>query len=188
MEWTIPNILTVFRLAAAPAVALVFVAAPAPWAGWLALALFLAAAATDWLDGYLARAWNQQSAFGAMLDPIADKAMVIIALAVLFGRFGLTAWLVVPAAAILLREVAVSGLREYLGKMSLPVTRLAKWKTAVQMVALAALLAVPTDGALMWAGAVLLWAAALLTVVTGADYFAKAWPHLRAREKGESDA
>ena len=142
MSWTIPNILTVLRLFAAPCVALVFVLFPRPTADWVALVLFVGASATDWIDGYLARAWNQQTRFGTMLDPIADKAMVIIALALVLGLSGLDPWLLVPGTVILFREVFVSGLREFLGARAgtLKVTKLAKWKTTVQMVAITLLL------------------------------------------------
>jgi CDP-diacylglycerol--glycerol-3-phosphate 3-phosphatidyltransferase len=141
MAWTLPNILTVIRLAAAPLVGLVFVALPRPLADWLALILFLGASLTDYVDGYLARRWGQVSRFGAMLDPIADKAMVVIALAVLLGLHGMSLWLLVPVAAILFREVFVSGLREFLGARAgtLKVTQMAKWKTTVQMVAISLL-------------------------------------------------
>jgi Phosphatidylglycerophosphate synthase len=115
MRWTLPNTLTVFRMIAAPCVALVFVAAPRPVADWVALILFVVASLTDYVDGYLARRWRQISAFGTMLDPIADKAVVVIAIATLYGLFGLNLWIVVPATVILLREVFVSGLREFLG-------------------------------------------------------------------------
>jgi CDP-diacylglycerol--glycerol-3-phosphate 3-phosphatidyltransferase len=143
MRWTLPNILTVGRMIAAPMVALVFLLLPRPWADWVAMFLFLGASLTDYVDGYLARAWNQISRFGAMLDPIADKAVVVIALAVLLGVHGVTAWLLVPVTAILFREVFVSGLREYLGNTAstLKVTPLAKWKTMVQMVAITMLFA-----------------------------------------------
>ena len=143
MRWTLPNILTVGRMIAAPMVALVFLLLPRPWADWVAMGLFLGASLTDYVDGYLARAWNQISRFGAMLDPIADKAVVVIALAVLLGLHGTTAWLLVPVTAILFREVFVSGLREYLGQAAgtLKVTPLAKWKTMVQMVAITMLFA-----------------------------------------------
>lgn len=142
MTWTLPNILTVLRLLAAPGVALAFVAFPRPMADWIALGLFIGASLTDFLDGWIARAWNQQSRFGAMLDPIADKAMVTIALAVVLGNSGMSPWLIVPAAMIFLREVFVSGLREFLGPDAgkLAVTKLAKWKTTSQMVAIAVLL------------------------------------------------
>ncbi|MHA7888603.1 MULTISPECIES: CDP-diacylglycerol--glycerol-3-phosphate 3-phosphatidyltransferase [Roseicyclus] len=143
MRWTLPNILTVGRMIAAPMVALVFLLLPRPFADWVAMFLFLGASLTDYVDGYLARAWNQISRFGAMLDPIADKAVVVVALAVLLGIHGVTAWLLVPVTAILFREVFVSGLREYLGNTAstLKVTPLAKWKTMVQMVAITMLFA-----------------------------------------------
>ncbi|GGE58785.1 CDP-diacylglycerol--glycerol-3-phosphate 3-phosphatidyltransferase [Actibacterium pelagium] len=142
MTWNIPNILTVGRLLAAPALALVYIFFGAPYADWAAVILFAGASATDWLDGYLARKWNQTSRFGAMLDPIADKAMVITALFVLVALFNFNFWIAVPAVAILFREVFVSGLREFLGAQAglLKVTKLAKWKTTVQMVAIAVLL------------------------------------------------
>lgn len=142
MPWTIPNILTVARLLAAPAFALIFVILPRPLSDMVALILFVGAALTDYIDGYLARRWNQITAFGRMLDPIADKAMVIIALAVLMGLSGLNPLIVIPASIILFREVFVSGLREFLGADAgkLAVTKLAKWKTTAQMVAIILLL------------------------------------------------
>jgi CDP-diacylglycerol--glycerol-3-phosphate 3-phosphatidyltransferase len=141
MRWTVPNILTVVRLIAAPLVGLVFLLLPRPAADWAALLLFLFASLTDYLDGWLARKWGQISRFGAMLDPIADKAMVVIALAVLLGLHGISDWTLIPVSAILFREVFVSGLREFLGETAglLKVTKLAKWKTTVQMVAIALL-------------------------------------------------
>ena len=143
MQWTLPNILTVARMIAAPMVALVFLILPRPFADWAAMTIFLLASLTDYVDGYLARAWNQISRFGAMLDPIADKAVVVIALAVILGIHGITAWTLIPVVAILLREVFVSGLREFLGHqaVTLKVTPLAKWKTMVQMVAITMLFA-----------------------------------------------
>lgn len=142
MTWTLPNILTVMRLCAAPGVALAFVVFARPFADWVALVLFVGASATDWVDGYLARLWNQTSRFGAMLDPIADKAMVTIALAVVLSLSRLDPVLVIPVAVILFREVFVAGLREFLGADAgrLRVTRLAKWKTTAQMVAIAVLM------------------------------------------------
>jgi len=112
-----------------------------PWADWFALVLFIGAAVTDWLDGFLARSWKQESRFGAMLDPIADKAMVVIALLVITGYAGMNPWILLPATLIMFREVFVSGLREFLGDAagSLKVTKLAKWKTTAQMVAIAVL-------------------------------------------------
>ena len=141
MRWTIPNTLTVLRLLAAPGVAVMFLYFHRPWADWFALALFVGAAITDWFDGYLARLWKQESKFGAMLDPIADKAMVLIAIMVITGYNGMNPWLILPATVILFREVFVSGLREYLGAKAslLKVTKLAKWKTTAQMIAIAVL-------------------------------------------------
>lgn len=141
MIWNLPNILTVLRLIAAPGLAVMFLYFTRPYADWFALALFVTAAATDWLDGYLARAWKQETRLGTMLDPIADKAMVIIALMVIVGFSSMSPWLVLPATFILFREVFVSGLREYLGDTAgaLKVTPLAKWKTTAQMVAIAVL-------------------------------------------------
>ncbi|MBU2956351.1 CDP-diacylglycerol--glycerol-3-phosphate 3-phosphatidyltransferase [Paracoccus sp. 1_MG-2023] len=204
MRWTLPNILTLLRLAAAPAVPLMFLYFHRPWADWAALTLFVLAAVTDWFDGYLARAWKQESRFGAAMDPIADKAMVVIALVVITGYSGMNPWLILPVAVILFREVFVSGLREYLGDRSrnLAVTSLAKWKTTVQMVAIAVLflgtgLAYVEVGSpprvgetgLVWSGSMaalatqaglaLIWIAAGLTFWTGWDYFTKALPFLK---------
>jgi len=112
-------------------------------ADWFALLLFVSAAITDFVDGYLARAWKQETKFGAMMDPIADKAMVIIALVVITGFSGMNPWILMPAVLIIFREVFVSGLREFLGDTAgtLKVTVLAKWKTTLQMVAIAILFA-----------------------------------------------
>ncbi|MBC2836309.1 CDP-diacylglycerol--glycerol-3-phosphate 3-phosphatidyltransferase [Paragemmobacter straminiformis] len=218
MKWTLPNILTVIRLFAAPAVAVMFLYFHRPLADWFALTLFITAAVTDWFDGYIARAWAQESKFGAMLDPIADKAMVVIALVIITGYSGMNPWLILPVTAILFREVFVSGLREFLGAKAglLKVTSLAKWKTTAQMVAISILflgtglehlegiarqgltpdqyadlvsqgLADPirscgTRGCSSYAtmvGLGLIWVAAILTLVTGWDYFRKSLPYLR---------
>lgn len=218
MRWTIPNILTVIRLLAAPLVAVVFVVLPRPIADWVAVILFVGAAITDWFDGYLARRLRLESKFGAMLDPIADKAMVVIALGVIMALSNLSALIVIPAALILFREVFVSGLREFLGDTAglLKVTKLAKWKTTVQMVAIAVLLSVGIfehaliarsvgmtpemanailNGTLTdevgllhaeqmfvltsMVGRGMLVLAAVLTMVTGWDYFRKALPYLK---------
>jgi cardiolipin synthase len=218
MKWNLPNILTLLRLIAAPLVAVMFLYFTRPYADWFALILFVSAAATDWFDGYLARAWKQETKLGTMLDPIADKAMVVIALMVIIGFSSWSPWLVLPATVILFREVFVSGLREFLGDVAgtLKVTQLAKWKTTFQMTAIAVLfsqgvfehyLGMSVFGmdeqlisailngeeedllGLRWklagmeyaglAGLWLLWIAAALTAVTGADYLIKAMPHLK---------
>ena len=146
MTWNIPNILTMVRLIAAPGLVLMFLYFTRPWADWFALTLFVSAALTDWIDGYLARAWKQETKLGAMLDPIADKAMVVIALLMIVAlsgdpRVGMDPWILLPATIIMFREVFVSGLREFLGDTAgtLKVTKLAKWKTTAQMVAIAVL-------------------------------------------------
>ena len=204
MTWTIPNILTILRLLAAPGVPVMFLYFHRPWADWAALALFLLAAITDWFDGYLARLWNQQSRFGAAMDPIADKAMVVIALVVITGYSGMNPWLILPATVILFREVFVSGLRESLGDKAtqLAVTKVAKWKTTTQMVAISVLFLgtglayvehgrpplvgeAELPGDAKWSslatflGLFLIWVAAALTAWTGWDYFRKAMPFLR---------
>ncbi len=139
MTWNIPNMLSVLRLVAAPMIAVMFLYFTRPYADWFALFLFVLASVTDWFDGYLARLWKQETRLGAMIDPIADKAMVVIALMVIVGYSSMSPWLVLPATVILFREVFVSGLREFLGDVAgtLKVTKLAKWKTATQMVAIA---------------------------------------------------
>ncbi len=141
MRWTLPNTLTFLRLLAAPGVPIMFLYFHRPYADWFALTLFVSAAITDYFDGYLARLWKQESKFGAMLDPIADKAMVVIALLIITGYSGMNPWLILPATVIMFREVFVGGLREYLGSKAglLKVTKLAKWKTTAQMVAIAVL-------------------------------------------------
>jgi len=199
MIWTVPNMLTMSRVAAAPGLALVFVVFARPAADIIAFVLFALAAVTDFFDGWLARRWAQESPLGRMLDPIADKAMVVIGLALLMAIYPLQAWLIVPAAVILLREVLISGLREFLGDVKLAVTGLAKWKTTVQMVAIGLLfLAEPVNvadalaygesprermgAAVLAFAAGLLWLAATLTVITGWDYFAKGLPYIRSKE------
>ncbi|MEL6218906.1 MAG: CDP-diacylglycerol--glycerol-3-phosphate 3-phosphatidyltransferase [Pseudomonadota bacterium] len=187
MMWTVPNVLTMARLVAAPGVVLAFVVFDRPVADHLALWLFLSAAVTDFFDGWLARRLGQISPIGTMLDPIADKAMVVTALAALLGLYGFDWMLAVPVALILLREVLVSGIREYLGEVKLAVTVLAKWKTAAQMGAIGLLLAVEPVFAGDWVaeaiGLGLLWIAAVLTTITGWDYAAKALRYIREREE-----
>lgn len=143
MTLNIPNLLSAIRLLAAPMLAVMFLYFTRPYADWFALTVFVLAAITDWFDGYLARLWKQETKLGAMIDPIADKAMVVIALMVIVGFSSMSPWLVLPSTVILFREVFVSGLREFLGDVAgtLKVTRLAKWKTATQMVAIAILFA-----------------------------------------------
>ena len=175
-NWSLPNILTYARVAAVPLVAGFMFWPQEAWARWTALAIFIAAAVTDFFDGYLARAWAQQSSLGRMLDPIADKLLVSAAILMLVANqtiSGATLW---AAIVILCREILVSGLREYLAELRvpMPVTAVAKWKTAVQLVALAFLIVGPSGEAIMRGsietGIVLLWIAAILTLYTGWDY------------------
>ena len=140
MQFTIPNFLTISRVIAAPLVAAVFLVFDRLDAQWIAFWIFSIAAITDYFDGYLARKWGQVSGFGRMLDPIADKAMVVVAGAVLVGLYDMAGVVLIPVTIILLREVMVSGLREYLkGAKILDVTFLAKIKTTAQLTAIGAL-------------------------------------------------
>ncbi len=227
MRFNLPNTLTLVRLIAAPMVGFVFLLLPRPFSDWIALFLFIGASMTDYLDGLLARRWGQESRFGAMLDPIADKAMVVIALTVLLalhgvdfaqGSIALKGMFLIPITVILFREIFVSGLREFLGADAgrLAVTKLAKWKTTVQMVAISLLFMWGLFSHYLWAlsfgmdeamvaqilageiedefnlawilfgyqwteilGVSLLWIAALLTAITGWDYFRKSLPYLQ---------
>ncbi len=174
MNANLPNALTVARIAAVPLLIAVFYL-PASASNWAALGVFVAASVTDWLDGWLARRWNQGSDFGKVLDPIADKLLVAAALFMLAAFDRLSIPSIVAAIAILGREILVSGLREFLaGRATLPVTALAKWKTAAQMVAICFLMlgaAAPWGIPAQRIGEIALWIAALLTLWTGWDYF-----------------
>lgn len=179
---TLPNILTIGRIAAIPLLVAAFYL-PFPVAQWTAFGLFLAASITDFFDGYLARRWGQVSALGRFLDPVADKLIVAAVLLMLVhvGTIGGAA--ILPALIILVREIVVSGLREYLAeiRVGLPVSRLAKWKTATQMTAICILL-VGTAGPawLPLVGIVCLWVAGGLTLITGWDYLSKGLKHMLA--------
>jgi cardiolipin synthase len=166
-----PNLLTGSRIAAIPALVAAFYV-PGDFGQWATCAIFAIAAITDFFDGYLARSWSMQSQLGRMLDPIADKLLVGAAILMLvhFDRAP-----ILPALVILCREILVSGLREFLAEVQvgLPVSRLAKWKTAVQMIAIGFLLA--GSAAPWWlfadyVGSYGLWLAAGLTMMTGFDY------------------
>ena len=180
----VPNLITIARiLAIIPIVALVMNGDPTM--RLLALIIYVVAAASDWLDGYLARAWDQYSPLGRMLDPIADKLLVGILIAALAWDGSLTAWDMVPACAILFREFFVSGLREFLGntKIVLPVSWLAKWKTTIQLVSLAIVLLETIVPGIGLVSDVLLWLAGILTLWTGFQYLRASWPHLTAETK-----
>ncbi|WLD97714.1 CDP-diacylglycerol--glycerol-3-phosphate 3-phosphatidyltransferase [Agrobacterium leguminum] len=188
--YSIPNLLTYGRILAVPVIVLCFFIEgkleSSDFARWTALWLFIIASLTDFLDGYLARIWNQTSNIGRMLDPIADKLLVSTCLLLLAADTEKTiaGWSLWAAIIILCREILVSGLREYLAalKVSVPVTRIAKWKTTIQMVALAFLLAGPAGEKILpytvEIGIALLWIAAALTMYTGYDYFKAGLKHI----------
>jgi cardiolipin synthase len=174
-----PNLLTVSRIVCIPVLVAMFYV-DGDWARYVACAVFVIAATTDYVDGYLARSWQQQSLFGRWLDPVADKLLVASAIVMLVGYDHAP---LLPSLVIVLREITVSGLREYMAEVSvgLPVSRLAKWKTAVQMTAIGFLLVgdagpgwLPVEGIGWWG----LWIAAILTLVTGWDYLQAGLRHM----------
>jgi cardiolipin synthase len=183
----LPNLLTLSRIAAIP-VLILCVVLRTPWGDLAACVVFSLAAITDWVDGHLARRWMQHSELGRMLDPIADKLLVGASLMLLAGLGRLSELGLLPAIIILLREILVSGLREYLAslRIGLPVTRLAKWKTGFQMGALGTLLAGDSTAALLHVplpvgiiGEAMLWVAAGLTLLTGWDYLTTGLRHIQ---------
>jgi cardiolipin synthase (CMP-forming) len=193
---TLPNALTYARIAAVPAVVAAMywqdILQGGIWLRWVALAIFIAAGVTDILDGYIARMWDQQSSFGRMLDPIADKLLVSSCLLMLAADGTIRGWSLWAAIVILCREILVSGLREYLAELrvGVPVTALAKWKTTAQLVAIGFLLAGDAGDAVISSiigiaapyvtmiGLTLLWISALVTLYTGYDYFKAGVRHL----------
>lgn len=173
----LPNMLTFGRVLIVPMVVACLFWPDEYALRWTALGLFTLAAATDFLDGYLARIWDQQSALGRMLDPIADKLLVSAVLLILVADGTIKSWSLWAAIVILCREILVSGLREFLAevKVSVPVSKIAKWKTTLQLIALGFLIAgrageVVLPGTVR-IGLVLLWLSAILTLYTGWDYF-----------------
>ncbi|MDE3176990.1 MAG: CDP-diacylglycerol--glycerol-3-phosphate 3-phosphatidyltransferase [Pseudomonadota bacterium] len=182
--WNLPNILTYGRVAAVPVVVALLFWPDEDWARWSALGVYVVAAITDFFDGYLARAWSQQSSLGRMLDPIADKLLVAAALLMLSADGAIAGASLWAAIVILCREILVSGLREYLAELrvSVPVTAVAKWKTTMQLVALGFLIVGPAgDRAVPGAhliGICMLWIAATLTLYTGWDYMKASYQHV----------
>jgi CDP-diacylglycerol--glycerol-3-phosphate 3-phosphatidyltransferase len=181
---SLPNVLTYLRILAVPAVVLILFLVPGHAGRWWALAVYIGACVTDWLDGFLARVWRQQSTLGRMLDPIADKLLVASCLLMLAADGTIRGWSLWAAIVILCREILVSGLREYLAELraSVPVTQLAKWKTTLQLVAVGFLIAGKAGDAILPvvtpSGLALLWLSALLTLYTGWDYFRAGVRHL----------
>ncbi len=184
MNLNLPNLLTFSRILVIPLLVGAFFL-DGDKANWIALALFVAAGVTDFFDGYVARRRDQESNFGRFLDPVADKLLVAAAIFMLAATGGIAGLAVLPALVILCRELLVSGLREFLAQLdvSVPVSRLAKWKTGIQMVAIGILLvgdAGPAALPVRTIGEVGLWAAALLTLITGYDYLRAGLRHMMA--------
>jgi cardiolipin synthase len=180
-----PNLLTLSRIIIIPILVGLFYLDDEIWR-WVSVALFTLAGVTDYFDGYFARRWAQISAFGRFLDPIADKLLVAAVILMLVARGRIAGLVVLPALVILCREVLVSGLREFLAEVNVgvPVSRLAKWKTALQLVALGVLIV--GDAAGPWAqscGEIGLWVAAAITLVTGYDYLSAGLKHMTPRTK-----
>lgn len=182
MLFSLPNLLTLSRILAVPFIVGAFFIAP-PWGPGIAFVVFVIAGLTDFLDGYLARAQGTVSKLGVFLDPIADKIMVAAVILMLAAEGAVTGVHIIAAVIIMCREIFVSGLREFLAgtKVSVPVSQLAKWKTAFQMIALGALILEGAVGALLPAatiGLIGLWLAAALTLVTGYDYLKAGIKHM----------
>lgn len=183
--YSLPNLLTISRIVVIPVI-FMMVYIHTVWWQLLAAVLFIIAAITDYLDGYLARSRNETSAFGRLLDPIADKLLVTSALAVILAVPGMVVCKLsfIPVIVILCREILVSGLREFLMevRVGMPVTRLAKWKTGFQMTALSMML---LKGFWYWGGIgeVLLWVAGVLTFMTGYQYFQKSLDYIKKLDK-----
>ncbi|CAD7854333.1 MAG: CDP-diacylglycerol--glycerol-3-phosphate 3-phosphatidyltransferase (EC 2.7.8.5) [Olavius algarvensis Gamma 1 endosymbiont] len=185
--WNTPNLLTLLRILLIPVFVGVFYI-PAAWTPFACALIFTIAAVTDWLDGYLARRWQQTSPFGAFLDPVADKLMVAVAL-VLLVQSDPRAVLALPAATIIGREITVSALREWMAelgaRMQVAVSKVAKFKTAAQMVAVILLIAIRghTDSPLYGIGMALLYVAAVLTLWSMVLYLRAAWPSLMSSDQ-----
>lgn len=182
MASNLPNLLTVFRIAVIPALVGAFFVGGAP-GNWLAFAVFATAGTTDYLDGLLARRMSLQSTVGRFLDPLADKLLIASALMMMVAFGHVSGLAVLPALVILCRELLISGLREFLAgiRVGVPVSRLAKWKTAIQMTAIGFLLvgdAGPAALPVVETGEALLWLAAALTLVTGYTYLRAGLRHI----------
>ena len=186
--YNLPNILTISRIVVIPLIFLSIYFTSYFWA-MLAAILFVLASITDYFDGYLARARNQTSAFGRLLDPIADKLLVATALVVILAKPDMYSLhiSIIPVFVILCREILVSGLREFLREVNvgLPVTKLAKWKTAFQMVALSMMMFRELWIGWSYLGEFLLWVAAVLTFITGYQYYQRSLEYVKAENSKE---
>lgn len=194
--YSLPNILTISRIVVIPVIFL-SIYIHSLWWTVVSGVLFILAAVTDYFDGYLARSRNETSVFGRLLDPIADKLLVVSALLIIVANRLVDEVSYIPVGIIMCREVLVSGLREFLAevKVGMPVTRLAKWKTGFQMTALAMILLSRIwvvnlfgEDVMVWGflGEVLLWVAGVLTFITGYDYFQKSLDYVRGVEKSKN--
>lgn len=190
MVFNLPNNLTLLRIAIIPVLVVLFLIHK-EWSLWTALALYTVGAITDFFDGYLARRWNMMSAFGRFLDPIADKLLVAAMLILIAGFDRLPGAWMIPAIIIMMREMLIAGLREFLGphRIEVPVSRLAKWKTVSQMVAMGFLImgnygddVLPRT---LLIGQVGLSIAAVLTVITGWDYMKKGLEFIKKMDEGK---
>ena len=182
MKLNISNLLTIARIIVIPVI-VICIYFKSPVYGWIAFVLFCLASITDYFDGYLARIRNEITNLGTLLDPIADKLLVAAVILILTSKEIIADWETIPALIILLREIAVSGLREYLAriKISVPVSRIGKLKTSIQLVALALLILTEsqiTIVPIMMIGKIALWAAGILTLYTGFDYLKSGLKHL----------
>ena len=194
MVTKLPNLLTTSRIAVIPILigVLMFVSDPA--GSWVAFAIYVYACITDFFDGYLAREMQQESTLGMFLDPIADKLLVASVLLTLMGIDRMGGLTILPASVILCREIIVSGLREFLAqiKVSVPVTKLAKWKTSIQMLAIGFLLVGPSGPdfgpvSTTEIGIYGLWGAAVLTLFTGYDYLLVVMRQLTAKDGSKKE-
>ena len=189
--FNIPTILTLGRIVLIP-IFVIFFYLPVEWANIAATVIFGIAAITDWLDGYLARKWNQTSPFGAFLDPVADKLMVAVALVLLVSTDP-TPWLAIPAAIIIGREITVSALREWMAELgergTVAVSNIGKYKTTFQMIALFMLLYHdPLLGLpILTLGMIMLYAAAILTLWSMIIYLRAAWPLMAGEEVKQAE-
>ena len=175
------NVLTLIRVAVIPII-VICIYLKSPFFGWTAFVLFCLASITDYFDGYLARLRNEVTNFGTFLDPIADKLLVASVILILTSKGIIANWETIPALIILLREITVSGLREYLAgiKISIPVSRIAKLKTLLQLFALAILIlseSIYNISLIIFIGKLFLWIAGLLTLYTAYDYIKASIKH-----------
>ena len=191
MITSLPNLLTLSRIFVIPPLVALFFFDAQTWR-WVALGLYTAACITDFFDGYVARSMGQISRVGRFLDPVADKLLVASVIFMLIATDRLVGIAVLPGLVILIREILVSGLREHLATLDVgvPVSRLAKWKTTIQMIALGFLIV--HDAAPAWIPSVLIgeigvWIAAILTIITGYDYLRAGLRHLTNLDEGQAD-